>query len=104
MVAKVGTDVFGNEMTEKLRTVGIDVTHVTRTSASSSGVAQITVSNDGTNSIIVVPGANALLSIEDVNKAEPLFVGAKYPFPCASGFSILPQLFTGNKVILILSF
>jgi ribokinase len=64
-------------MSDKMRNVGMDVSHVTSTSKASSGVAQITVSSDGMNSIIVVPGANAILSGEDVQRAQNLFKSAK---------------------------
>jgi ribokinase len=77
MVAKVGEDAFGKEMSEKLRGVGADVSQVSTTNKASSGVAQITVSSDGMNSIIVVPGANGILGVEDVRRAEKMFSSAK---------------------------
>ncbi|SNT47757.1 ribokinase [Asanoa hainanensis] len=62
MVACVGTDVFGDMTLDNFRAAGIDTTYVTRTSAASSGVAPIWVEAGGDNRIVVVPGANALLT------------------------------------------
>ncbi|MEV4538961.1 ribokinase [Asanoa sp. NPDC049518] len=62
MVACVGTDVFGDMTLSNFEAAGIDTTHVTRTSAASSGVAPIWVEASGDNRIVVVPGANAHLT------------------------------------------
>jgi len=77
VVGKVGEDVFGKEMSDKMRNVGIDVSKVSTTAMASSGIAQITVASDGMNSIIVVPGANLVLSVEDVHRAKNHFTTAK---------------------------
>lgn len=53
----LGDDPYGDMTIENFRTFGIDTTHVHRV-AGSSGVAPIWVEPDGTNRIIIVPGAN----------------------------------------------
>jgi ribokinase len=58
MVGAVGTDAFGEVLLEGLRSKGVDVSHV-RSEAGSSGLAFITVSEDGENNIILNAGANA---------------------------------------------
>ena len=72
-VCKLGTDGFGDNTYRMLESEGIDVSHVTRTSEVSSGVALITVDRNGENTIVVNSGANALLTSKDVDAAEELF-------------------------------
>ena len=57
MVGALGDDVYAGMTLENLQGQGVDLTHVARV-AGSSGVAPIWVEPDGTNRIIVVPGAN----------------------------------------------
>ena len=66
MMGRVGSDAFGIELRESLDRAGADTTFVA-TSEGSSGVAMIIVSAEGENSIVVVPGANALLGREDLD-------------------------------------
>jgi ribokinase len=69
MVNCVGDDVFGEMTLENLSREGIDVTLVSRVAGVSSGVAPIWVEADGTNRIIVVPGANDHVSREQGHDA-----------------------------------
>ena len=69
MVACVGDDVFGEMTLENLSREGIDVTSVCRVAGVSSGVAPIWVEADGTNRIIVVPGANSHVTPEQGDDA-----------------------------------
>lgn len=71
MVARVGGDVFGADMLANFAAQGIDVARVLRTEGVSSGVAPIAVDDAGRNAIIVVAGANALLTPADVDAAAP---------------------------------
>ncbi|KIL38238.1 ribokinase [Gordoniibacillus kamchatkensis] len=61
MVGAVGTDAFGGELLGGLRSKGVDVKGVRRIEGV-SGLAFITVSGDGENSIIVNAGANGAVS------------------------------------------
>ena len=63
MVNSVGEDSYGDETLANFARYGIDTTHVIR-SPGASGVAPIWVEADGSNRIIVVPGANAGLTPE----------------------------------------
>jgi ribokinase len=72
MVAKVGSDLFGPATIKNFESQGIDATHVRIAEGVSSGVAPIFVDPSGQNRIIVVKGANDLLSPEDVDAAAPL--------------------------------
>jgi ribokinase len=69
LIARVGTDAFGDRAITGLRRDGIDVSHVFRDRRAASGVALIFVAQDGENSIAVAGGANAKLSPADVKKA-----------------------------------
>lgn len=57
MVGMVGEDVFGQALLDNLTEAGVDASAVARVSGP-SGVAQIQVSDNGENSIIVVSGSN----------------------------------------------
>lgn len=76
LVARVGDDVFGERAVRNFEADGIDVRFVLRDGRAPSGVALINVGRDGENSISVASGANALLSPEDIRKAEKAFDGA----------------------------
>ena len=58
MVNSVGDDSYGEQIVANFAGYGIDTTHV-RQAPGSSGVASIWVEADGSNRIIIVPGANA---------------------------------------------
>ena len=60
MVGALGDDVYADMTLENLERQRVDATHVARVDGS-SGVAPIWVEPDGTNRIIVVPGANDLV-------------------------------------------
>ena len=64
MVTMVGKDFFGTSTIENYKANNVDIKYVFETDKAPSGVAQITVKNDGGNSIIIVPGANDCLSPE----------------------------------------
>jgi len=72
MVAKVGGDLFGPATIKNFKSQGIDATYVGIAEGISSGVAPIFVDPNGQNRIIVVKGANDLLSPADVDAAAPL--------------------------------
>ncbi|HEX3935106.1 MAG TPA: PfkB family carbohydrate kinase, partial [Puia sp.] len=65
-VAKLGNDIFGSQAFAHLEKEGIDCRHIHTDPSAASGVALITVDQRGENSIVVAPGANALLSAADI--------------------------------------
>jgi ribokinase len=69
MVTKVGDDMFADNTIRNLASFGVDVRHVERVAGRSSGVAPIMVEPSGENSILIVKGANADLSPDDVERA-----------------------------------
>ncbi|HZV06484.1 MAG TPA: ribokinase [Gemmataceae bacterium] len=69
MVSRVGGDVFGEQVLRNFQQHGIDTTHVLRDADRPTGTAAIIVEDNGQNCILLVPGANAALSPEDVRQA-----------------------------------
>jgi ribokinase len=72
MIGRVGSDAFGRELQAGLAAEGIATRWVSETSSVSTGVASITVC-DADNAIIVISGANALLTPADLDAAEFAF-------------------------------
>jgi ribokinase len=69
MVSRVGCDVFGEQTIRNYQQNGIDTTYVLRDSDHPTGTAAILVEDSGQNCILLVPGANAALSADDVRQA-----------------------------------
>jgi ribokinase len=72
LIGRVGTDAFGRDLRTFLATQGVDLAFVQDTPAH-TGTAIITVTN-ADNTIVVIPGANALVNAADVASA-PLAKG-----------------------------
>jgi ribokinase len=66
LIGRLGTDPFGRELKTFLAAQGIDLTFVKDTAKAHTGTAIITLAN-ADNTIVVVPGANALVNAEDVS-------------------------------------
>ena len=69
LVAKVGTDVFGDQAIAGYRKDGIATDFILRDPAGHTGVALILVDDQGENLISVASGANAALRPQDVQQA-----------------------------------
>lgn len=69
-IARLGEDIFAEASLKNFRKVGVKTKYINRTSNAPSGVALIAVDNKGNNLIVVAPGANSMLSVDDVRKAE----------------------------------
>ncbi len=75
MIACIGDDAFGRELVDRLNGEGIDTHGVRRSESARTGVAAITVSR-AENTIVVVPGANNLLTPDDIFAGEDAFAAA----------------------------
>ena len=75
MVARVGSDLFGEATINNFKSFGIDTTHVQIVPGVPTGVAPIFVDPSGQNRIIVVKGANDRLLPADVDAAAPQLRG-----------------------------
>jgi len=72
-ITQLGKDVFGNQNLENYKKEGIDTTWIRQNPEQPSGVALITVDKSGENTIIVAPGANHTLSVEEISTASKAF-------------------------------
>jgi ribokinase len=76
MVGRLGDDVFANRLKQNLIEAGVDVSHVSCSADTASGVALIVVDKQGQNSIVVASGANAKVTPEDVDRAAEVITTA----------------------------
>jgi ribokinase len=65
LIGRLGKDAFGDELKAFLAAEGIDLSFLQQTSDTHTGTAIITVAN-ADNTIVVIPGANALVRAADV--------------------------------------
>jgi hypothetical protein len=70
MIGRVGDDIFGQDMRANLAAEGIDTRFIGVTPATASGVAVITVDEQGQNTIVVIPGANHAVTPDDIAAAR----------------------------------
>lgn len=76
LIGRVGKDEFGKQLRANLNAVGVDTQYLGQDPDAPTGVALITVDDDGQNSIVVVSGANGNLGREDVDAAANAFRSA----------------------------
>jgi ribokinase len=69
LVARVGSDLFGDHAIANIGAAEVNTDYIVRDTLAPSGVALICVAENGQNSIVVAPGANARLGPEDVEAA-----------------------------------
>ena len=72
MVGRVGNDAFADSLIATLCEAPIDTSFIERIKDISTGVAQITVDQEGHNRIVVVPGANGRFTANDMEALRPL--------------------------------
>jgi ribokinase len=90
LVGRLGTDAFGRDLKTFLASQAIDLSLVRETPETHSGTAIVTIANSD-NTIVVIPGANALVTPDDV-AAVPLAKGDvavsqfEIPLPAISAF------------------
>lgn len=77
MIGRVGKDTFGSELLEIMRQEAINIEHISVSEQQATGVASIVIEEDGENRIIVVPGANIELTVEDIQKLESVISQAQ---------------------------
>jgi ribokinase len=69
-ITKTGNDLFGRQSIELYKSEDIGTEHVFSDSDHPSGVALISVDANGENCILVAPGANAYLTVKDIEKSR----------------------------------
>ena len=101
-VGAVGSDAYAAPAMHYLKASGVNLEHVARTDEV-TGLAVITVDEQGENTIIVVPGANALVDApfvtthsSPITESELVLLQGEIP---AEGFAKAIELATGRIVI-----
>lgn len=102
MIGAIGRDANAEPATQLLREGGVDLTAVAETDEV-TGLAVITVSEDGENTIIVVPGANSLVDdtyvadhADTIRDAAVVLLQGEIP---ASGFKKAVELASGRVIV-----
>jgi ribokinase len=70
MIGKLGGDAFANQLRDGVEQAGVDTSCVGN-APGSSGIALITTSANGDNTIVVIAGANGLLLPDDIDRYRP---------------------------------
>jgi ribokinase len=78
MIARLGMDGFGTQTLENFKTQNVDARFVLQLEGVPSGVAPIFVNKDGQNFIVIVSGANAKLTPQDLESAKEFLSHAKF--------------------------
>jgi len=78
MVGHVGDDAFGPQLVGNLQARGVDTRYVSAVAGVATGTALIMVDSQGENSIVIAPGANALVSPQDIDACDDLLRQAEY--------------------------
>ena len=76
LVGRVGDDGDGHQLARTLADEGLDLTTVTPDPDAPTGLAVIEVDPSGENRIVVVPGANHAVTVDDLDRAGPVIDGA----------------------------
>src|SRR5690625_3190648 len=99
MVGAIGTDAHASVGLSGLQAAGVDLSQV-REVEGPTGLAIVTVAQDGENSIVVIPGANSSMDAGRVSAAGEMIsraaiVVCQGEIP-RSGIEALPSLITGR--------
>jgi ribokinase len=76
-IARLGSDVFAQQSLDNFNSAGIQTRLIKKLPGVPSGVALIAINESGSNSIIVVPGANHKLLPADILEAQGEIASAK---------------------------
>lgn len=71
LLGSVGVDHFGDLLVQNLESGGVETSLIKRTDRAKTGIALIVIEKDtGANTIVVAPGANSELSVEDLDSLD----------------------------------
>ncbi|SDY11138.1 ribokinase [Evansella caseinilytica] len=68
-IGAVGDDIFGRSLIKSLEASGLNISYVRRLDGAATGVAMTTIDETAENTMLVVKGANDLLTAGDIEKA-----------------------------------
>ena len=83
---KLGADIHGQKLYNYYKEQGLDTSHIKVDHDNPTGLAVVMREGDGTNRIVVYPGANANITNENIIEAfecnpDALYLGFEIPFP-----------------------
>ena len=86
--AKVGADLHGQKLYQFYKEIGINTSYLKVDRDNPTGLAVVMKESDGNNRIVVYPGANGNLSVDNVSEAfdcdpDALYLGFEIPFGIA---------------------
>ena len=70
MIGMVGNDENGTVIKKLFKDEGVDITHVLTTDEEATTIALIEIDETGQNKIVVVPAANFVYSVDDLNQVK----------------------------------
>jgi ribokinase len=76
-IGMIGMDDNGSEILKAFKEDKIDVSHIKVSKSDPTGMAIITVDDDGKNSIVVVPGANMKIDNDSIEEAKDVIKESK---------------------------
>jgi ribokinase len=76
MLGAVGDDAHSADRLADLRSAGVDASPVLTRGQTPGGIALIQVDRSGQNQIVIVPGANGTVSVDDVRHALPPIISS----------------------------
>lgn len=84
-VGKIGQDVHGQRLYKYYKDTGVNTSYLKVDRDSSTGLAVVMKESSGENRIIVYPGANSQLSVENITEAfasspDAVYLGFEIPF------------------------
>jgi ribokinase len=103
LIGRLGNDAFGDELKAFLAAQGIDLSFVRQTADAHSGTALITIAN-ADNTIVVIPGANALVNAADVAaptlaKGDIAISQFEIPLPAIAAFFQRARAFGATTIL-----
>ena len=86
--AKLGADLHGQRLYQFYKELGVSTSYVKVDRENPTGLAVVMKESDGNNRIIVYPGANSHLTIDNITEAfdshpDALYIGFEVPFSIA---------------------
>ncbi len=78
LVGRVGQDGPGDWVVGQLNAAGVDTGAVGHDPGATTGIALITVADEGQNTIVLVPGANGAFEIEWLDRQHATLAGARF--------------------------
>ena len=85
LCAKIGADLHGQKLYQCYKELGIDTSYIKVDRTTPTGLAVVMKESDGNNRIVVYPGANANLSLDNLDEAfacnpDAVYLGFEIPF------------------------